>query len=103
MSATPQQVLDLELGQNDAGARTVRDYLVRLLSDVWKYGESFNGKRPFGNSSWEYDLYEPLIKAGYVPGTLDADGYVDTFDQPAADALVAEAIKSLGHTGATQP
>ena len=32
---------------------------------VWEDRECFNGKRPFGNSGWEEDLYT-LVKAGYV-------------------------------------
>lgn len=97
---TPQQVLDLEIGPNDANAATVRDYLIKLLKLVWEDGECFNAKRPFGNSSWAYELYQPLVKAGMVPGSLDEDGYLDEFDQPAADALIADAIRALGQTPA---
>lgn len=92
---TPADVLNLSLPANDANAATVRDYLLALLRDCWRYGEGFDGKRPFGNSSWEYELYTPLVKAGFVKGELDSDGYLDSIDRAAADALVARAIESL--------
>ena len=49
---------------NDAEAETVRAYLKALLYAVWSKGEGFSGKRPFGNSGWEYDLYAALEPAG---------------------------------------
>ena len=57
-------VLDLPMDpeKNDAGASSVRDYLRRLAYTVWKKGDGFSGKRPFGNSSWQYELMEPLVK-----------------------------------------
>ena len=91
-----RQVLDLDLGDNDSGERTVRGYLLRLLHDVWTEGEGFDGKRPFGNSSWDYDIKVPMLKAGLVNGSLDEDGYVDEIDDAQADALVLAAIASLG-------
>jgi hypothetical protein len=98
---TPQQVLDLPLGENDSGASTVRGYLIALLTELWPDGEAFSGKRPFGNSGWQCDLYLPLIKAGIVAGTLDEDGYLDDFpaaSEKRADDLITEAIKALGAT-----
>jgi len=76
--------------------RTIRDYLIRLLSDVWKDGEGFNGKRPFGDSGWESDLITPLVRAGLVKGKLDADGYIDSVDDEAAEKLIADTIIYLG-------
>jgi hypothetical protein len=92
----PNQILDLEIGANDSGASTVRGYLTELLKTLWVEGEGFSSKRPFGNSSWEYDLYVPLIKAGIVPGSLDEDGYVEDVDRSAADRVVLAAIGALG-------
>ena len=90
-----RQFLDLELGDNDSGERTARGYLLRLLGDVWRDGEGFDGKRPFGNSSWDHDLYVPMVKAGLVDGKLDSDGYIETFAEHQADALVHAAIAAL--------
>lgn len=93
---TAQRVLALELGPNDSGAITVRGYLIALLADLWKYGEGFSGKRPFGNSDWEYDLYMPLVAVGLVQGRLDEEGYIEDVDESAADELIAAAIQELG-------
>ena len=74
---------------------TIRGYLQELLLLVWEEGESFNGKRPFGNSGWEYDLYAPLIRAKVVKGELDEDGYIETIDEEAARKLITKLIKSI--------
>ena len=95
-AADTSRLLALELSRNDSGAGTVRGYLVALLRKLWRDGEGFSGKRPFGNSGWEYDLYAPMVKAGLVTGTLDEDGYIETVDTKAADKLVLAAIASLG-------
>lgn len=92
---TPQQVLDLKLPDNDSGADTVRGYLVALLRTLWQEQDGFSGNRPFGNSDWASDLYVPLIKAGYVRGVLDEDGYIWECDDDAADALITSAIEAL--------
>jgi hypothetical protein len=94
--ATARQALDLPMPDNDANATSIRSYLVELLAKVWEEGECFNGKRPFGNSGWEYDLFPPLITAGLVTGRLDEDGYVDDIDDRAATLLIAAAIRELG-------
>lgn len=89
-------ILNLPMPQpNDADATTIGDYLIKLLAKVWEENECFNGKRPFGNSGWDYDLYPPLIAAGLVSGELDEDDYIDTIDQPAAAAMIADAIQHL--------
>ncbi|MFI1197720.1 hypothetical protein ACH4T9_31290 [Micromonospora sp. NPDC020750] len=92
---TARQALALTLPNNDAEAATIRDYLIELLAKVWEDGECFNGKRPFGNSGWEYDLYPPLIAAGLVPGRVGADGNVEDIDDRGASSLIAAAIREL--------
>jgi hypothetical protein len=97
---TPEQLLDLPLPENDSGASTVRGYLVALLTTLWEEEEGFSGKRPFGNSGWQYDLYAPMIEAGIVGGEIDEDGYVERADAAAADKLILAAIQSLAGTAA---
>jgi hypothetical protein len=92
---TPAQVLALELDRNDAGAATVGDYLIALLASVWSWGEEFNSKRPFGNSGWENDLFRPLVRAGYVAGTITPFLDMEYRDEAAARALIASAIEAL--------
>lgn len=94
---TARRVLDLELGENDAGAATVRDYLVALLTELWSQGENFGGKRPFGNSGWQDDIYVPMIRAGLATGSVDdAFGGIRDFYQHEADELIQAAIAELG-------
>lgn len=78
---------------SDAGNNlTVRDYLYSLLKTLWEEEEGFSGKRPFGNSGWQFDLYLPLIKAGFISGKIDDMGYVDTIDNKESDAYVSSLI-----------
>lgn len=91
----PRAVLDLSLGDNDADAKTVRAYFQALLSTLWEEGEGFSGKRPFGNSGWDYDLYKPLVSAGIVPGKIGEDGDLLDFDAKAANAVIFAAIAAL--------
>jgi hypothetical protein len=80
-----KEVLDTPMEENDAGASTVGEYLVILLGMVWNEGESFSGKRPFGNSGWEHEIYEALKNVGLIKD-------VNTYQ---ANSLIANAIKSL--------
>lgn len=83
---------------SDAGDNlTVRDYLRTLLETLWNQGEGFSGKRPFGNSGWEYDLYAPLVKGGFVSGTLDEAGYIEDIDKHGAEAYVFNLITAAFH------
>lgn len=92
-------VLDLPMQSNDADAATVREYLAKLAELMWTDGEAADGKRPFGNSGWEPELYAPLVAGGYVQGTLRIDGaytYVDDCDEQRADRLITQAIRAMG-------
>ena len=83
---------------SDAGDNlTVRDYLRTLLETLWREGEGFSGKRPFGNSGWEHDIYRPLIAAGFLVGTLDGDGYIEDYDREAAEQYGFELIVAAFH------
>lgn len=93
---TPYQVLALPMGENDADAATIGDYLIKLLATLWEEKEGFNGKRPFGNSDWDSDLVVALIQAGAIEGELDEDGYIETCNNEAVEKLIAAAIQALG-------
>lgn len=88
-------ILEIKMQENDAGAATIKGYLKALLTELWAEGEGFSGKRPFGNSGWEYDLYRALLVAEVVDGELTDDGYIDRVDHKAANELIFQAIKSL--------
>lgn len=70
---------ELDDNKNDSGAKDICGYLRELLYTLWEDGEGFSGKRPFGNSGWEFDLYHGLAKGGFINATLDEDGYLDSF------------------------
>lgn len=79
----------------DLGQVTVKKYLIELLSKVWYEGEGFSGKRPFGNSGWQWDIYTPMVAAGIVPGKLDERGNLEECDERKADEIIQFLIKSL--------
>lgn len=92
-------VLDIPLGDNDANAATVRDYFKALLQTLWREGEGFSGKRPFGNSGWQYDFDDALVRSGKVHGSAGSDDeraeIVDDAGREAADELISAAIEAL--------
>lgn len=95
-------LLDVRMGDNDAGADTIREYLTALLIALWSGGEGFSGKRPFGNSGWDWDLISALAKAGHIVAMFDEDGYLDRLDdaeERKGQRLIAEAIRELGRAG----
>lgn len=84
-------ILNCPLPQNDSGADTVRGYMVALLRAVFEHGEGFSGKRPFGNSGWEWDLRQAFLDAGLIPAH-EADEW-GRYDQ-----LIDAALAELGGT-----
>lgn len=118
---TPAEALNISFYYADLDETlTIRDYFKALLDRLWEQGEGFSGKRPFGNSGWEYDLQRPLVMAGVIAGTIslyneDTQMYddividpervwtqdelsnvdVEIDDQDAYDAYVFELIAAL--------
>jgi hypothetical protein len=102
-AVTPEQVAEVlacPMGENDADAATVRDYLVALLRELWEAEDGFSGKRPFGNSGWQTgEVYRALRLGGVVDDTLvrlDEDGYVESCVYAPLERLMLAAIDSLG-------
>lgn len=96
------QVLDCPMPDNNAGADTVRGYLLELLEMVWVEEDGFSGKRPFGDSGWKHEIYGALNRAGIIPGWRQgwgigyrADGTEHPEDRQRADQLIVAAIRSL--------
>lgn len=92
---TGEEILNLPMGRNDAKAETIKGYLGALLRGVWEEEESFSGKRPFGNSGWQQEVVAALAKGGAIKATLDADGYLQDYDEDEAQAAVTSAIDTL--------
>jgi len=85
-----QELLNLKVENYENN--TIRGYFKLLLTELWIQGECFSGKRPLGDSGWEYDLYAPLVKSGAVDGNIDEDGCIDEFNIGDANELVLELI-----------
>jgi hypothetical protein len=88
--------LDIEIYSNDLDQQiTLREYFKKLLTQLWIDEEGFNGKRPFGNSGWQYDVYTALIKHGIIPGKIDFFGYISEIDEVEAQQFIIKLIKEL--------
>lgn len=91
---TPHEALDMEFWANDRDEQmTFRAYFNQLLSALFEEGESFSGKRPFGNSGWDYGLALGVVEIGAVPGTEDGpedEGEANQFIFDMIDALCAK-------------
>lgn len=89
------------LQPNNADARTIREYLVSLLSNLWFEKESFSDKRPFGNSCWKYELYTALVLNKAIQGQCvkyegdDCIYQTDVSSFTVANRIISDAIKSL--------
>ena len=88
---TAEDVLTCPMGENDADATTVGDYLIKLLQGVWEEEEGFDGKRPFSNSGWQSEVFYALARANLIESTTDKYGETD-YDDTAGGELVANAI-----------
>jgi hypothetical protein len=91
---TPRQILDMAVDGDAPGETTVRGYLVALLGVAWESRENYNA---WGNSGWEYDLYRPLINAGFLTeAEISGFGFVLPENEKAKGArLIAGAIEAL--------
>lgn len=90
------EILDTKIEHDDFDSDlTIRGYFRELLLTLWREGEGFSGKRPFGNSGWQHDLYAPLIRLGQVSGEFDEHGYIEYCDDEEADKLILKLINTL--------
>ena len=86
---------------SDAGSQiTIREYFRELLTTLWEEKEGFSGKRPFGNSGWEYEVHIALAKAGFVDlgeynEETDEFWQADSEHHEKADAYCRELIKRV--------
>ena len=69
----PQETIDKALGLktqiNGEGKRiTIREYLRELLLTLWREGEGFSGKRPFGDSGWGNELFKRTVLVSATHG-----------------------------------
>lgn len=74
-------ILDYKFRFDDADADSIREYFYALLFTLYQEGEGFSGKRPFGNSGWESDIFEAFVDMDAIEGKIvrDEDGYLQDF------------------------
>lgn len=84
---TTAQVLALPIGRNELDATTVGEWLVGRLGVLWT-----DGYETIGDSG---EVVVPLIKAGYVAGRVDEDGYIDGYDVDQLARVMGAAIRAL--------
>lgn len=95
---TNKEILDLEFESSDLGRTvTIREFFKELLTTLFKEGEGFSGKRPFGNSGWDYDLCVCLVQYEIISGTAsEYGGFTDwDYDIKEAEEKILELIKEL--------
>lgn len=92
-----ETILSFRFNSMDHGEIAVREFLYLLLKTLWDEGEGFSGKRPFGNSGWEYGLLEAAGLAGAyevnVSDLGDGEIEVEVVDMKVANKYISELIK----------
>lgn len=92
--------LDIVFEHRDLGAPiTIREFFRYLLATLWVEEDGFSGKRPWGNSGWQFDVIYALIEHGYLKGSVeyDEDGYVQesTYDREEAEQYICALIAQM--------
>lgn len=93
-----KEILELKFESTDLGKEmSIKDFFKELLTTLFKEGECFSGKRPFGNSGWDYDLCVCLAKNGVIEGKCSQYGDLEDwdYDSKEADSKILELIKEL--------
>ncbi|MEG1662931.1 MAG: hypothetical protein RR338_03005 [Clostridia bacterium] len=91
---TNNEILELEVRSEDIGVVTIKQYFKQLLLTLFAEGECFSGKRPFGNSAWEYDIMDCLIKNKVFKTEIDEYGEED-YDDMEFNRIICELITSM--------
>jgi len=87
-----------DLGSNFQNTTTLREVFKAFLRALISEGESFSGKRPLGNSDWDYVLAGALIESGLLKGVSKADSWGDNeydFDWAEWTNVINNAINEL--------
>lgn len=88
----PDSVVD------DGDGPTIGDYLRKTMKALITEGETFSGKRPLGNSDWDYQLIIALINGGALKGKIaEYDEPID-FEWPEFWAAMFVAIDAMGES-----
>ena len=80
---------------------TLREYMQLLLTTLFEEGEGFSGKRPLGNSGWDYEVGKSIALAGFIDCDIDNFGSEDPlewdvdYDNDEAQKLIFSYINQL--------
>ena len=91
-----EELADLEftsIEMNDCEV-TIQQWLRELLCRVWIERDDFSGKRAFGNSGWEYDIYRTFIREDVIIGSEDkyGDVVISASERNLADNIILDII-----------
>lgn len=94
-SAQVAAALETRFLSNDLHKRvSLRQYFKAQLSALWRESDSFSGKRPLGNSGWDWEIAIVLIKHGFIKGEFDRNGDLESYPAE-ADAFIAACIAAM--------
>ena len=65
--------LDHKWESSDIGVTSFRHYFTMLLRTLLEEGEGFSGKRPFGNSGWDWDMVCGVAQIGLTDAWYDRE------------------------------
>lgn len=85
-------VLSYPMQENEAEAENIAEYLHALLHTLWHFGESSPAKRPFSSSEWDKELYIPLVAGGFIDGSLDENGNLESCNFFQGSVLIFDCI-----------
>lgn len=75
---------------------TIGEYLRLTLRTLILEGEDFSGKRPLGDSDWDYLLLLGLIRAKVIPGRINEYNEPEDFDWSDFNKAMFKAINAMG-------
>lgn len=55
------------------GPTTIKELLIAILGRFWKDPEGFRGKRPFGDSGWQSEVFLALVQNGLLSSMNEHD------------------------------
>lgn len=91
-----KDVLNIKFDSDPFGEISIKGYLLSLLKELWVKKDRFSGKRPFGDSGWEYELYECLAVNNVINADItEEDGAVHDYNKLEADVVILNCIEDL--------
>lgn len=79
----------------DVEGTSLRVMLKDLLTMVLLQGEQFDGKRPWGDSGWEFDIYRAMVLNGFIKGTVDEYGDIYNYSVAECDELILRCVEEI--------